>query len=240
MLWGDSHAAQLAPVLGSIGQRLGVTTRQITKAGCAPIPGVTFSRVDWMLEGCPAFNDDVLKEILGDSQVRVVVIAARWDTYAEGHTLLTDRGASPSVSQSRQLFVSGLRKALMALMDSGRQVILVGQVPLPPAEFIRCITRARFKGWPENGCAIDESVERAATEAAVNRLLAQAVSGLEGHVEMVHPYEDLCGDNGCMVEAAGRFVYMGDSHLSRHGAHLLETRLENSLTSALTGPHVGR
>ncbi len=240
VLWGDSHAAQLAPVFGSVGRRLGVTTRQITKAGCAPIPDVTYSRVDWMLAGCPAFNDDVLEEILGDSRVRVVVMSARWDTYAERPMLLTDSGASPSLSQSRQLFVSGLRKALMALMDSGRQVILIGQVPLPPTEFIRCITRARFKGWPENACAIDESAARAETEASVNRLLAQAGSGLEAHVEMVHPYDELCGSNGCMVEAAERFIYMNDSHLSPHGAHLLQTRLENSLTSALGWPQVGK
>ena len=240
VLWGDSHAAQLAPVFGSVGQRLGVTTRQITKAGCAPIPDVTYARVDWMLAGCPAFNDDVLEEILGDSRVRVVVMSARWDTYAERPMLLTDSGAGPSLSQSRQLFVSGLRNALMTLMDSGRQVILIGQVPLPPTEFIRCITRARFKGWPENACAIDESVARAQTEASVNRLLAQAGSGLEAHVEMVHPYDELCGNNGCMVEAAERFIYMNDSHLSPHGAHLLQTRLENSLRSALRRPPVGR
>jgi hypothetical protein len=128
----------------------------------------------------------------------------------------------------------------MALTDSGRQVILIGQVPLPPAEFIRCITRARFKGWPVNGCAIDESVARAQTEASVNRLLAQAGSGLEAHVEMVHPYDELCSNNACMVEAAERFVYMDDSHLSPHGAHLLETRLKNSLTSALRWPQGSR
>ena len=128
----------------------------------------------------------------------------------------------------------------MALMDSGRRVMLIGQVPLPPAEFFRCITRARFKGWPANGCALDESVERADTEASVNRLLAQAGSGLEAHVEIVHPYDDLCRNHGCTVETAERFVYMGDSHLSAAGAHLLETRLENSLTSALRWPQGSR
>ena len=240
VLWGDSHAAQFAPVFHSIGQRLGVTTRQITKAGCAPLSGVAFGRVDWMRVGCPAFNDDALKEILGDSRVRVVVMAARWDPYVDGSMLLTLGGANPSLNQSHQLFVASLRHVLMALTDGGRQVMLIGQVPLPPAEFLRCITRARFKGWPANGCAIDESVERADTEASVNRLLAQAGAGLEAHVEIVHPYDDLCRHNGCLVETAERFVYMDKSHLSFSGAHLLETRLENSLTSALRWPQGSR
>jgi hypothetical protein len=78
------------------------------------------------------------------------------------------------LSDSHQLFVSSLRKVLTKLVDSGRQVILVGQVPLPPTEFISCITRARFKGWDENGCALEEFSARAETEHSVNQLLRQA------------------------------------------------------------------
>src|SRR3984893_7680373 len=37
VLWGDSHAAHLAPALNEIGQHLGFTARQITKPGCPPV-----------------------------------------------------------------------------------------------------------------------------------------------------------------------------------------------------------
>ena len=235
VLWGDSHAAQLASALGEIGQRHGVTTRQVTKAGCPPIPGgVRVLPADWMKVGCPAFNDDVLEAVLADQHVRVIVLAARWDVVASGRNLLALGNATPSLSDSHQLFVSSLRKALTALADSGRQVILVGQVPLPPTEFISCITRARFKGWDENGCALEESRARADTEHAVNQLLLEAVSHLESNVQIVRPYEYLCNDEGCMVEAGEQFLYMDDSHLSRGGVRLFQSSLERSIASALT------
>jgi hypothetical protein len=144
-------------------------------------------------------------------------------------------GGGRTVSNSHQLFVSGFRKALVALADSGRQVIVISQVPMPPPEFFRCITRARFKGWTENGCAVDEFTARTETEESASRLLAQAGSGLEAQVQIVHPYEDLCGNGRCKVQADnGRFLYMGDSHLSPQGARLLEPRLERRVVAALS------
>jgi peptidoglycan/LPS O-acetylase OafA/YrhL len=46
VLWGDSHAAQFAQVLDGIGRNLGITIRQLTKAGCPPTLGVAFLNSD--------------------------------------------------------------------------------------------------------------------------------------------------------------------------------------------------
>jgi peptidoglycan/LPS O-acetylase OafA/YrhL len=239
VLWGDSHAAHLAPAFNEIGQRLGVTTREITKSGCPPVPGVRFfpayeSRVD-----CPAFNDAALRTVLGDKQVRVVVLAARWDamvkgvvgSYAGNAALLTTDGTRPSVSGSRQLFVLSLRKVLTALIDSGRHVILVGEVPLPLAA--DCITRARFNRQDENLCEKSQGTELAETEDLVNQALLKAAANLEPGVQIVDPYEYLCGTQGCKVQENGRMLYLDGSHLSLNGLRLMEGGLEKSITSAL-------
>jgi peptidoglycan/LPS O-acetylase OafA/YrhL len=242
-LWGDSHATQLAPVLNEIGQTLGVTIREITKAGCAPIPGVRLLPVnEWTVE-CPAFNDAALKALLAEKHVRVVVLASRWDVFVDGDTLLTFDGARPSFKDSRQLFISSLRKLLTALVESGRQVVLVGEVPLPPSELITCIARARFRHLDENGCAINKSRSPTQTgypnrpvvdtEYLVNQALLEAVLHLESGVQIVHPYEHLCGDQGCKVQANGRLLYMDNTHLSYNGARLLESSLAKSITSAM-------
>jgi peptidoglycan/LPS O-acetylase OafA/YrhL len=242
-LWGDSHATHLAPALNEIGQHLGVTSREITKAGCSPIPGVRFLPVNEMRVECPEFNDAALRAVLAEKQVRVVVLAARWDVFADGSELLTLDGARPKFRDSRQLFISSLRKLLTGLVDRGRQVIIVGQVPLPPSDLIVCITRARFRGLDENGCSKTQSRSSAQTaypnrpvvdtEYLVNQALLEAVSGLESRVQIVHPYEYLCPNHECMVEAKGRLLYMDDSHLSYNGARLLESSLEKSIASAL-------
>ena len=233
VLWGDSHAAHLAPVLTDIGHHLGLATREITKAGCSPLPGVRYLPFDETRAECPAFNDAVLRAVLAEKDARVVVLAGRWDVYATGNLLLTLDGQQPSLEASRQLFVSSLRKLLSTLADSGRHVILVGQVPLPPPEAVVCVTRARFRGLDENRCAIDESRERARTESLVNRLLLEAVSQLESSVELVHPYAYLCANQGCLVQAHGQLLYVDESHLSANGTRLLGDSLEKGIVSGM-------
>ncbi len=234
VLWGDSHAAHLASVFEEIGKRLGLATREITKAGCSPIPGVRFLPFDETRAECPAFNDAALESVLAENAVRVVVLAARWDVHASGNLLLTLDGGQPSIESSRQRFISSLRKLLSILVDSGRRVILVAQVPLPPPEVALCVGRAHFRGLDENRCAIDESRERARTETLVNQLLLEAVSQLESSVEIVHPYEYLCAHQACRIQANGQLLYVDESHLSSNGAHLLGSSLEKSITSALS------
>ena len=56
VIWGDSHAAQFAPAVDEIGRRLGLTIREITKAGCAPVQGVKFLPIAEMRLECPTFN----------------------------------------------------------------------------------------------------------------------------------------------------------------------------------------
>jgi len=216
-----------------------MTTREISKSGCPPVPGVRFFPIYESRMECPAFNDAALRTVLADKQVRVVVLAARWDamlkglvgSYAGNAALLTMDGTRPSVSDSRQLFVVSLRKMLSALVDSGRRVIVVGEVPLPLA--LDCISRARFNRWDENHCENAQVTELTETEDLVNQALLKAAANLEPRVQIVHPYEYLCGNQGCMVQANGRILYLDGSHLSYDGVRLVESGLEKSITSAL-------
>ena len=236
VLWGDSHAAQLAPAFSEIGQRLGVTTRVITKAGCSPIPGVGFLPANETRAECRAFNDAALEAVLAEKGIRVVVLAARWDAYARGNLLLTPDGGQVSFAASQQLLVDSLRKLLSALAASGRHVILVGQVPLPPPQAAMCTARARFRGLDEHRCAIDSLNDGAQTEHLVNQVLSEAVSNLESSVQVVHPYDYLCGHQNCVIQVNGQLLYLDESHLSSSGARLLGSGLEKGIASALH-PH---
>ncbi len=234
VLWGDSHAAHLAPAFNEIGQRMGLTTRQITKAGCSPLPGVGFLPFDEARAACPAFNEAALRAVLAEKDVRVVVLAARWDVFVAGNLLLTTDGMQPSPAASRQLLVSSLRKLLTELAASGRQVILVGQVPLPPPESIICTARARFRGLEEDRCEMGPAKVREQTEVSVNQALLEAARHVEAGIHIVHPYDDLCGPRGCVVQSGGQMLYSDESHLSSSGAHLLASDLQKVITSALT------
>ncbi len=196
VLWGDSHAAQFAPALSEIGQHLGVTIREITKSGCPPIPGVRFFPVYGMRVNCPAFNDAALMTVFGDKQVRVVVLAARWDamlrgpvqSYAGNAALLTTDGRRPSIIDSRQLFVSSLRQMLNALVDSGHHVILVGEVPLPLAagcSYPGAIQRLEFLREGSNDRAQDLTRKIPISAHGIWKRFTSSADGTEGSMCIV-------------------------------------------------------
>ena len=232
VLWGDSHAAHLAPALEEIGEHLGVTIREISKAGCPPLPGIRFFPANAMTMDCPAFNGAVLNEILGDKQIRVVVLAARWIALAEGKMAMPMTGLNRNASDSRQLFIWSLEKTIEALVKSGRQVVIVGQVPEPGVNPVACLGRARFHHWSETPCVAMSAKRVAEVEAVVNQSLSAAVNGNAG-VHVVHLYELLCGEERCEIARGGQLLYWDGTHLSVAGARWIENGMEKGVGAAM-------
>jgi hypothetical protein len=125
-----------------------------------------------------------------------------------------------------------LRRTLNALVDSGRQVIVFGQVPTPKLDPIRCIARARFNNQDESLCATMLIEDRAETEALVTQALRTAAQD-NPKIQIVLPYKHLCGMNGCPIVANHRLLFMDAVHLSSAGAPLAAIDLETNIASAL-------
>lgn len=232
VLWGDSQAAHFASVLSEIGQHIGITTRQITKANCPPVPGIRILSDKSTDTDCPAFNDIALKTILADQQVRVVVLSARWTPLAEGTMAVPMGNQRPNSNDSRQLFVASLRRTLATLIGSGRKVILIGQVPGGELSPFTCLARARFNHWTESPCLSMPATRPARTENLVKQALSSAANA-NPTARILYPYDRLCGDQTCQLVSNGRPLYLDATHLSSAGARLIKTDLEKSITAAL-------
>ena len=114
--------------LATLGQRMGFTAREITKAGCAPLPGVRFFPEDEMRLECPDFNKAAMEAIL-NNRPGIVIFAAWWDAYAAGRLLVAVGSARPSVAQSHQTFITTIKDTVHALTHAGHRVIVVAQAP---------------------------------------------------------------------------------------------------------------
>ena len=230
-LWGDSFAAHLAPAFNSIDQRLGIVTREMTKAGCSPLLGVRFTQSNRMTIGCSAFNQNAMRALLADERVRVVVISGRWDALADGRSIAPANGAAVNPSESRRLFVQELRHTVSLLTNSNRQVVLVSQVPVPPLNPVTCLARARFNGWDESRCDAMPSDSFAREENQIDSDFAEATRNLPG-VRIVHPFDVLCDRESCRLVDHGKPLYW-DSHLTDSGAGLLAPALEGGVQDAI-------
>ncbi|HET7104543.1 MAG TPA: acyltransferase family protein [Terracidiphilus sp.] len=236
VLWGDSNATHLAPALQQIGRKLGISFREVTRAGCAPVIGIRFVPAESYTRTCPQFNQNVLESVLANGQVRVVVMAARWIDLASGTAAAPLHGPKQSITTSRQLFITRLRQTVKILTDSGRQVILAGQVPEPDFDPITCFAHARFNHWDEAPCMSMPVGRRAVAEAEVNEAINAAVATLPS-VRVFHPFNDLCGNQWCSLFADDQPLYLDQLHLSPLGAERVESTIQASLESLLPGLH---
>lgn len=231
-LWGDSNGAHLAPAFAQIDKRLAIVTREMTKAGCPPVMDVRFLPPTEMTVDCPAFDRNVLRSILADPHVRVVILAARWNSLASGLTAAPPYRGSANAAESRRLFVEGLHNTVTKLIESGRQVVLVSQVPSPQLNPITCLARARFNGWNESRCDSMPADLYAAEEDRIDKALKDAAGNLP-NVQIVHPMDVLCNNISCRLVDHGEPLYWDSTHLSDAGAKLLGPQLEVSMRRAL-------
>jgi peptidoglycan/LPS O-acetylase OafA/YrhL len=228
VLWGDSHAAQLAPALTSLGERWGFTTRMMTKAGCPPLPGMLFIPDDDFRRDCPEFNKAAMEAIV-KRHYQTVIFAALWDAYAAGSILLGNSLAHTSIEQSRSNFINTIRGTVHALTRAGHRVIIVAQAPVPRVNPVNCVERAQLTGRDPSECAIGSS-DPAEADQRVKKLLRSALENERAQV--VSLFDQLCDARECRIfTEQGKFVYMDETHLSAAGAQLASISLEGSLTS---------
>jgi hypothetical protein len=79
-IWGDSHAAALAPGLRALAIAQGYGFVQLTKAACLPLAGVMryIPRIPAQASRCLNFNRKVFDLIQTDPRIRIVVLAGVW------------------------------------------------------------------------------------------------------------------------------------------------------------------
>jgi peptidoglycan/LPS O-acetylase OafA/YrhL len=233
VLWGDSHALQLAPVLHALGKKLNFTARIITKAGCAPLPGVHFFPEDNIfLKACADFNNAAMQAILQRSK-GIIILAGRWELYATGGFLVSDVPAMPQVGESLNYFITTVRNSIFALTRAGHRVVIVGQVPLPAGDPLDCVERIKMMIGQDASECVAASASWAVVDSKVNSLLQQAAGSIPG-VGIVYPFERYCNAQECPIFTAdGHFIYMDNSHLSPTGASLLSADIEAQLAPLL-------
>ena len=234
VLWGDSHAAQLAPALISLGETWGFTTRQMTKAGCAPLPGVLFIPEDDFRRDCPEFNKAAMEAIATRHNL-TVILAALWDAYAAGEILLSDSLAHPSIEQSRNNFIKTINATVHALTRAGHRVIIVAQAPVPKVNPVNCVERAQLTGRAPSECVIGSS-DPADADQRVKKLLRLALRN--EHAQVVSLFDQHCDARECRIfTEQGKFVYMDETHLSPAAAQLVSIGLEGGLRG-IEHPHL--
>lgn len=219
VLWGDSHAAHLAPVMDRLGAKHPIGWRQITKAGCPPILEVRITPASEMTVGCEQFNAAAIAEIESASSVKIVVLAAMWAPYLTGQSVLTtDQGSG----------ASALSAGIMAIKDrlgaKGIDVLVVGNAPHPDLDAVECVARASFLRLQADHCFAADTEKIAAAERAV-------VAAIGPDYFALWPW--FCSAESCNFRLPGGSVFMDASHFSAAGLRVFEGKLVAAILNAM-------
>jgi peptidoglycan/LPS O-acetylase OafA/YrhL len=234
VLWGDSHAAALAPALRETSNTQGYNFIQINKSSCLPLQAAALFLSDHPLVAreCIRFNNEVLKLIAGDPRIRVVVMAGRWaDPFRDGNIyplvsdLVQERELS-STDSVRGAFVQSLALSIRTLQEAGKKVIVVDDVPNfnfdPLLRFRSAQIPARHLMAVWLGAGIgDQGLAPPAFLPAASmstKLLSQTQEKLSG-VELIDLKSKFCNSqNLCAYIDGDRLLYSDSHHVTPDGA----------------------
>lgn len=199
ILTGDSHASHYAPMILAWARERGLTVRLFTRGACkawlkTDKPVIRNGKPDTY---CMKMTDDLYGVLSSQPEIKYVFIAARLPEGSED-----------------------TRRSLARLKESGKTVVYLGGVP-------------HFRQNPhdcqiKNNLLISKWFPRkmgdcyALDKAYVEQVLS-AMHAFRGQLqEFEIPYFDPVGYLLSPVDAQGRFMYMDEQHINRHGsAHLV-------------------
>lgn len=261
VVWGDSHAAALSPVLRAEAEQSQLAFVEYTKTGCPPLLGATreYHGDPNHAAECSQFNRNVLQMILNDPRAGTIVLEGAW---AESLGLLkTDRAASGPVAadepwiDSRSpepdreaLMVRALQRTMRTLRQNGRSVVVIGDVPSfevdPVWRFHTShISLRRAVAGLVLGRAFpidpgsDAPKDNTAVLQGLRAHMASAASSQPG-VRFWCPRTLLCDAQGrCRYRDKERMFYSDGSHLTPEGAMAAIQGL--SLSDTLLAKQVG-
>jgi hypothetical protein len=235
-LWGDSHAAALAPGLRALASAQGYSFIELTKASCAPLIGATHFVPSHPLlaETCVRYNHRVLDVLAATSSARIVVLNASWAGYLhrdwqDGWLVSATANArqAPNADRTRPLFAASLAASVHALKAAGQQVIVMNDIPAFDFEPLWRVRTARIPlrhvlarglGVPDADDPGFGLANDAPNVAAASALLETTLASLPG-VSLIDLKAAFCNPGGnCAYRDGDRMLYIDNNHLSEAGA----------------------
>jgi hypothetical protein len=235
-LWGDSHAAALAPGLRELANAKGYGFAELAKASCPPVIGAAHfvPRHPRLAAECLRFNRAVLERIASSPRIRVVVLHAAWAGYLhrdwqDGWLVgdVAQDAEPPTAEQAHAALERSLAQAIRSLRAGGKQVILVDDIPSFDFEpqwkvdtariSARRVLAAFLRGsdMQDTGFGLPGDASNA---AAASALLEKTIAD-QASAAFVDLKPRLCGVDGqCIYRDGARMLYLDNNHLSPEGA----------------------
>jgi peptidoglycan/LPS O-acetylase OafA/YrhL len=226
-LIGDSHSLHLVEGL----KDAGLNFLLLGQAGCPPF-------LDSGLGGgqCPmgAMNP-AYDEVLRHPEIKTVIIAGRFGLYWHGQIPVENRKSQaldfpllgPSGGNNPTVFAAQAEATVKALVELGKQVVWVVDVPELGFDPHQCIRRPDWLSRPKERCGIPWAVHQERT-GAYKRVL-ESLARRYPDVRAWDASTSLCHTGFCSALTPMEILYQDDDHLSQSGSEKVGGHLVRDL-----------
>lgn len=224
LLWGDSHLLAWAPALDE--SLVSQETRAVfaNSSACPPMLGVNNA----VKAICPAQNLAVKNYLLANPDIKTVVMSAFWSTYFREDGPLTAQAGNPP-ARGIDAAKNALASTIQWLRDNGRQVVLVGPVPVYDKSVPMALALEKATGRTHLHSTMDEQRKK---HASFFEVVDGQVARGGASFRFLDPIQWLCAED-CMVMKDGVPLYRDSHHLSVAGAMALEAHFSQGLMTVL-------
>jgi len=222
LVWGDSHATAVAPIINRLADELSMSGWLATRNATVPIIG-TFRHASptQTQQDVVRFNDSII-HLVKDRHIKHVLLVARWAVYVCGQedgrmdTLISDSQLiAKSPEDSRIVFGRQLYQTVRALQREGATVWILKQVPAFNFDVpSRLANVVRYHGDSSSvGILLSKHQQRQSTVDSI-------IEEIENqNVFVLDPTNIFCTDGHlCRSELAGYALYSDGDHVSNYGA----------------------
>lgn len=199
LIWGDSHAMAVLPMIDQLGKETGTAVDAATHAATPPVIGY-FSRNEWgMNKRALPFNAAILEHIK-NAKPRAVILISYWNMHA-----------------GNAEFQEALLKTVHEIQSVGTSVYLMKDVPIYEFNVQKALVRASYKGDNLDRFALTRSEYVSADkipEGFIEKLKQASVHILDP-ISLLMARSD--SEKFTPFDSGGSFYYDGN-HLSTYGS----------------------
>ena len=240
LLIGDSHAANFADLVHDWAQHHELELKITASPACPPIflhpprQGETPLLSD-IYQMCTQNNNKVLTKAINNPKTQFIFLALRQEFYLESPRVMFSRKARsllPDDNSFHQIVEDSLRETVQTLVDAGKTVVLLGQIPILRESPETCLAREAVLLSAilntTSDCDIEETFRNAKLSPGNDLLLK--VAEISPQVHYFDPTRHIPS-----IFAPPQRLFYDDNHLNHLGSLDLSHRMEHDLDTIL--PH---
>ncbi len=238
-LWGDSHARAFIPAIEKESNKYAVSGVILTHDSAPPLLGVDINTIpdnSYNSFDKVQYNNGVLDYLKAHSNIKTIILAARWAAYSKGtsykeedHLVYSINDAYSKYKDKQKnsiVFSTGLSRTVDELLRMGRKVIIVSDVPEIGYNVTRFSLIQKRLPFAVKGVEIRPAI---AEYNLRNREVLETLHELSKNINVtvIHAESKMFDENSMgIIAIQDEILYSDDDHLSVFGSHYIASSFD--------------